>query len=107
MSYGLFLSPEAEDDIIALHHYVSERDSVDTADQLIDELEEQISSLETLSHRGHRPPELKRLNISNYLEIHYKHWRIIYEIIGNDVYVHAVLDMRRSLQDILMERLLR
>ncbi|HDR04305.1 MAG TPA: type II toxin-antitoxin system RelE/ParE family toxin [Candidatus Marinimicrobia bacterium] len=106
-SYQIFLSPEAENDLIHLHRYLSERESAEKADQLLDELEEQIRSLENLATRGHFPPELKRVNVLNYLEIHHKNLRIIYEIVADKLYVHAVLDMRRSLQTLLLERLLR
>ena len=103
----VYLSPEAEGDIIAIHEYIFENETLERADNLIDELEQQILSLQGLPKRGHFPPELKRLNIQNYQEIHHKNFRIIYEIKLKSIYIHAVLDMRRDLQDILIERFLR
>jgi toxin ParE1/3/4 len=40
-------------------------------------------------------------------EIHFKPYRIIYQIVESDVYIHAVLDGRRDLQELLEIRLLR
>ena len=57
--------------------------------------------------RGHLPPELERIGVLDYKEIHYKPYRIIYQIIESTVYVHCVLDGRRDLQQLLEERLLR
>lgn len=57
--------------------------------------------------RGHIPPEMARLGVHDFREIHYKPYRILYEIIGTEVIVHAVVDGRRDLRDILAARLLR
>jgi len=50
---------------------------------------------------------LRQTGINNYLEIHYKSYRIIYEIEENLVYIHSVLDGRRNIQEILNNRILR
>jgi len=43
----------------------------------------------------------------NFKEIHFKPYRIIYEIINKKVFIHCVLDERRDLQEILEHRLIR
>ncbi len=53
------------------------------------------------------PPELERVGVSRYREVHYKRYRIIYEVLGKTVYVHCVFDGRRDLQAVLERRLLR
>ena len=63
--------------------------------------------MEEYPERGHIPQELKLTGIKRYLEIHYKPYRIIYEIEKNLVYIHSILDGRRNIQEILAERLLR
>jgi toxin ParE1/3/4 len=40
-------------------------------------------------------------------EIHFKPYRIIYQIIDKRVFVHCVLDGRRDLQELLERRMLR
>lgn len=82
-------------------------DSPANAEKLLDQLEEMIGSLETMPQRGHIPPELRRINISEYREIHCKVYRIIYQVIGSDIFVHCVLDGRRDIQDMLQQRLSR
>ena len=57
--------------------------------------------------RGHVPPELERIGVRGYLEIHFKPYRIFYQIAGRKVFVHCVLDGRRALQEVLERRLLR
>ena len=60
-----------------------------------------------MPERGHYPPELEKLGIYQYLEIHLEAYRIIYQILGPDVFVHAVLDGRRDIQELLYQRLIR
>ena len=60
-----------------------------------------------MAKRGHVPPELDRMSVRDYLEIHYKPYRIIYQIFGNKVFIHCVLDGRRDMEDLLQRRLIR
>ena len=58
-------------------------------------------------NRGRIVPELEFFFIRNYREIIVKVWRIIYRIDGNSVYILAVLDSKRNVEDILLNRLLK
>ncbi|MDH4333617.1 MAG: type II toxin-antitoxin system RelE/ParE family toxin [Desulfobulbaceae bacterium] len=105
--YHVFLIAEAEEDIFDLHRFVAAHDSPGKADNLFGKLQETILSLSHQPSRGHVPPELARIDILDFLEIHYKPYRIIYQIIETDVFVHCVLDGRRNLEELLQRRLLR
>lgn len=107
MKYSVFIISDAEDDIFEIYRYVATSDSVTKADQLIRKLQKNCMSLSELPNRGHTPPELKRIAIFGYLEIHYKTYRIIYQLIGKRIYIHCILDGRRDLQELLQQRLLR
>lgn len=107
MNYNVFLIADAEEDIIEIYNYVAAHDSVENAEYLLNKLEETCNSLSILPNRGHIPPELERVSLLNYQEIHYKPYRIIYEIVEDYVYVHCILDGRRDIQQLLYERLLR
>lgn len=105
--YDVFLIAEAEDDILDIYRYVAAYDSVANAATLFENIQKTITSLEQQPTRGHIPPELARIDVREFLEIHYKPYRIIFQIIKNDVYVHGVLDGRRELFTLLQRRLLR
>jgi len=107
MNYEVFLTNDAEDDIFDIYTYVAENDSQIKADRLFEKLKEKCLNLEELPSRGHIPPELKRINVVDYLEVHFKPYRMIYQIVDNQIFVHCVLDGRRNLQDFLLERLIR
>ena len=107
MKYRLLINPLAKKDIIEIYNYVALSDSIDKANRLLDNLEETYLKLEKLPERGHIPEELRGTGIKRFLEIHFKPYRIIYEIIDNIVYIHCVLDGRRNMQELLSSRLLR
>ena len=107
MKYKVFIIADAEEDLYEIFRYVARFDSVAKAEFLIDKLEATCQSLSEFAHRGHIPPELESISLSEYREIFCNPYRIIYQINNTDVFIHCVLDGRRDLQDILQERLLR
>lgn len=107
MKYRVNIVSDAEEDLVDIFHYVSQSDSIDRADHLLRKLEETCLKLESLPKRGRIPPELERIGVMDYREILTRPYRIIYEIIESEVYIHAVLDGRRDIQELLEKRLLR
>ncbi len=107
MKFEVFLTIDAEEDIFKIYNYVAINDSEGKADSLFGKLQETCLSLENYPDRGHLPPELERINVREYSEIHFKPYRIIYQVRNKQVFIHCVLDGRRNLQDILQDRLLR
>lgn len=107
MRYKVIIDPQAKLDLKEIFVYIALNDSIQSANRLLDALEETCYKLEKYPERGHIPPELKTTGIKNYLGIHYKSYRIIYEIEKNSIYIHSVIDGRRNIQEILSNRFLR
>jgi toxin ParE1/3/4 len=106
MTYSVIMLPEARDDLIEIFRYVAGHDSVSKADVLLNRLEEKCNSLHTAPERGHQVNELKRVHVEGFREIHFKPYRIVYQVFDTKVFVHAVLDGRRELQEFLERRIL-
>ncbi len=107
MNYEVSLVAEAETDLYEVHRYVESHDSAPRADALLDGIEQTVVGLSKMPQRGHHPPELERIGITEYRELHYKQFRIIYVIHDKEVIVHCLLDGRRDMQTLLQQRLLR
>lgn len=105
--YRVVIDPEAKQDLKEIFVYVALNDNLDSADNLLNKLEERLYKLERFPERGRIPEELRSTGLKRYLEIHFKPYRIVYEINKGIIYIHAVLDGRRNIQEILSERLLR
>ena len=102
--YKVLIDPQAKKDLQEIFLYAASNDSIE---KLLDKLENTCNKLEGYPERGHIPQELRNTGIKRYLEIHYKPYRIIYEIENNLIYIHSVLDGKKNIQEILSERLLR
>lgn len=107
MKYEVLITKTAEEDIIEIYNYVYKNDSSSKADKLFKKIQEAILNLEEFPLRGHIPPELERINVTGYLEIHYKPYRIFYQVLNQTVYLHFILDSRRDISELLPKRLLR
>ncbi len=107
MKYGVKLDPLADNDLEEIFNFVADNDSYSAAYNLISELQTLCGKLEAFPERGHKIPEITSTSSSRYLELHYKTYRIIYQITDNLVYIHAVIDGRRNVRDVLIQRNLR
>ena len=96
-----------EKDLYEIYNYVRKSGSPINAQKLFLRLEQTCMSLTDNPKRWHIPPELERIGVYEYREIHIKRYRIIYQIINNDVFIHCILDGRRDLQELLEYRILR
>lgn len=103
----VILTPEAIEDILAIYNYILERDGEERAESILSRLEKQAHSLNKLVQRGKFPDELVPFGNRKIREVQETPWRIFYRIEKNEVFVLAVLDGRRSMAELLLERLAR
>lgn len=104
--YNVYFIEQAENDLYEIFSYVAIRDSGTAAEKLFQKLAEQCMKLEYMPERGGYPKELTRVGIVEFRELNVKPFRIIYQLLDKDVYIHAILDGRRDLEEHLMGRLL-
>lgn len=95
----------ARNDLRQLVIYLKSR-SPSAAVSLLGEIKAKAFQPELLAERGRMVPELQAQGVFQFRELLISHWRIVYKINENDVRVLAVLDARRNLEDLLLERLL-
>lgn len=103
-TYQVWWSDTARQDLTEIIDYIAQ-DSVESALAVLDKLEAKAGQLSSLPNRGRIVPELLDTGISQYREIISTPWRIVYRIESQRVLVMAVLDSRRDLQVVLLNRL--
>ncbi len=96
----------ARRDLDAIVAYIA-TDSIENALSVLGRLQERADSLTTAAERGRLVPELRSIGVQQYRELVDRPWRIIYRIEPDSVMVLAVLDGRRELETLLLERLVR
>jgi toxin ParE1/3/4 len=77
------------------------------AGKLLARLKSRAESLTTTPERGRLVPELVQHGLPVWRELIVRPYRILYRIDGRTVSVLGVLDSRRDLEDVLLERLIR
>lgn len=100
------LLASAERDLSMLVRYIAEGDSLDKAEQVLAKLTGLIESLADHAERGVVVNELRAIGITQYQQLVWKPYRVIYEIAGETVFVMVIADGRRDMQTLLQQRLL-
>jgi toxin ParE1/3/4 len=103
--YGILWTKTAALDLESIIDYIAQ-DSPDRALEILHAIRSAASALTSMPERGRVVPELKVHGISTYREIVISPWRLIYRTEGKNVIILTVIDGRRNLEDILLERLL-
>ena len=106
MRYEVRIGAEAERDLEAIYDYIAVNDSAVNARRLLDALMRVAESLATFPQRGSHPGELVGFGYNQYRQAILKPWRLIYRIIGRQVFIDLVADGRRDLRSLLAQRLL-
>lgn len=105
-SYRVLWSHTAQQDLTEIIEYIAQ-DSVGNALEILHKLEAKAALLLTLPSRGRIVPELLCTGVSQYRELICAPWRIVYRIENQRVLIMAVLDSRRDLQTMLLNRFAR
>ena len=82
-------------------------DSRTAALRFLDRVDGAVSKLASVPGLGRVVPELERHNVCLYRELILSPWRLIYRYDRDHVYVLAVIDGRRNVEDVLLRRLMR
>ena len=98
-------SRPASKDLLNIIEYISQ-ENIDAALRVFETIKSKRKTLNQSSGRGRVVPELKAYGIFSYRELIISPWRIIYRISDQKVYVLAVIDSRRNIEEILIERFL-
>lgn len=104
--YQVLIAEGAEQDLEAIHDYLSDFDCVANANHVLDALMEVVESLSRFTERGSYPKELVGLGIKEFRQTSFTPYRVIYRVTGSQVIIYLVADGRRDMQSVLARRLL-
>jgi toxin ParE1/3/4 len=106
MPFSVRLTHDAARDLEELYNYIAQHDSPRKAEAVLDRLDALLGELTESPDRGTHPKELITLGIREYRQVFFKPYRVIYRVIGNEVYIMLIADGRRDMQTLLQRRLL-
>lgn len=96
----------ARNDLEAISAYIA-ADSPVNALKVVERIEARVDALSSLPMRGRVVPELSWHSVMSFHELFERPWRLIYRIESRQVFIVSVLDGRRNLEDLLLDRFVR
>ena len=106
MPFSVLMTDDAGQDLYEIYEHIAAHDAPQNAGHVLDQIEKKLLSLSDFPDRVAHPKELLALGIREYREIFFKPYRIIYRLIGENVYVMLICNGRRDMQSLLQRRLL-
>jgi len=106
MLHEVSLTKAAERDLEEIYLYIAEHDSRASADHVLDRLVKATDAIKTSPDRGSYVNELRCLGISEYRQIFFKPYRLIYRVHSKQVIIYVIADGRRDMGSLLACRLL-
>jgi plasmid stabilization system protein ParE len=106
VKYHVKITQGAEKDLNEIIDYIAQSNPR-TALIIMEKIIARIKTLDHFPYRGGYVPELLVRNIKDYRQITEELWKIYYKIDDNIVNVLAIIDSRRNLKDILINKLLK
>ncbi|NJD06123.1 MAG: type II toxin-antitoxin system RelE/ParE family toxin [Methylococcaceae bacterium] len=93
-------SKPAREDLRLIHQYIA-HDSKRYASRVVQDITEKVEVLRELPKLGRRVPEIGEENVR---EIALYSYRILYELIGETIYIHGVIHRRRDFKPVDLQR---
>src|SRR5258708_28056990 len=105
MFYEVSLTKDAERDLEEIYLYIAEHDSRASAHHVLDRLVKAAEALKSSPDRGSYVNELRSLGISEYRQIFFKPYRLIYRVHSKQVVLYLISDGRRDIGSLLAREL--
>jgi plasmid stabilization system protein ParE len=107
MTIKVVVLASAKQDLIELRAYLIKNFSPSVWQQSYQAIKDATRRLQQFPRSGTIPGEIEKLNLSQYRQVICGMNRIIYELRGDMIYLHAIVDARREMTLLLTRRMLR
>ncbi len=103
LAYEVLWTETAEQDLNRIIQYIADKNPP-AGMKLLESMQFQARQLEHFPERCRIVPELAENGITGYRELILENWRVMFKISDAKIFILAVLDSRRNLEDLLLER---
>lgn len=102
----IIILPDAQDDLLALQHYMLKQWSPQLYDKAEDEIFGLLDQIAADKRSGQPVAELVDVGITDYQAILTSHHRIVYRIIDGVVFVYIVANRQQDFMSLLTRRVM-
>jgi toxin ParE1/3/4 len=106
-SFKVVLTRDAEEDLRDIVGFIDGREGEIRADHVLTQFEAIVSQLETFPTKNRVVKELEHIGITEFREVYFKPYRVIYRVATKQVDVYLICDGRRDMIALLQAHLLR
>lgn len=103
----ILFTPNAARDLKDIYQYIKLNDSLEAGKTVYQNIRTACLELADFPNKGKILPELARISVLRYRQVIWRPYRIIYKLSAETIYIMAIIDGRRNLEDLLTKRLLR
>ncbi len=104
--YNLEWTSNAKEDLLNIVDYIKQ-DSLESARKVYELIKDKAHTNNFFPFRDRITSELQRQGITIYRESIENHWRIMYKIENDTVYIMAIFDSKQNIEELLLQKLLR
>jgi len=104
--FQVIWAKSAVNDLEGVIEYIAQNSPL-TSKRILAQIKEKVEALAYFPQHGRHIPELQKQGILIYRELIIAPWRVMYRIAENKVYILAIIDSRRNVEDILLEKLIK
>ena len=105
-NYNVIWANTANKDLLEIIQFIK-FDSPVAAKNALNKIKRKALTLDSFPQRGRIVPELKEQGIFQYKELIIQPWRMIYRVSSSAVYILSIIDARRNVEDMLLNRFIR
>jgi toxin ParE1/3/4 len=106
MKFTVEFTSGARQDLLKIYRYIKTAGRPEAARRLHKYISEACDSLSQNPERGHVPSELNGLAALPCRQIVIKNYRIIYQVIGEVVIIHGIIDGHRNIRETMRQRII-
>lgn len=107
MEYEIIWSKDSTDDLYDILSFINENSGLSKAKNIYSKFKAKVENLKIFPELGTEVPELKKIGIYYIKQMVISPWKVYYKLDNSKIIILSIIDSRRNLEDILIEKLIK
>lgn len=107
MNNEIIWTKDASDDLYDIISFIKQNSGLSIAKNIYSKFKTKVDNLIIFPELGTVVPELKNIGINYIKQMVISPWKVYYKSDNNKIIILSIIDSRRNLEDILIEKLIK